>query len=481
MKVDIIVVYIQRYERGHEVDFVPPITGIHLAAITPRRHRVRVIHQQVEAVPLDTDADLVALSFFSGFAPEAYRLAAAFRRRGKMVVAGGPHATFSPDEALRYCDAVVIGEAESVWPRLLEDAEAGRLAARYDGEPSAMHDLPTPRYDLLPTQFFVRRVLQATRGCPFSCSFCTVPTLNPGFRTRPVDDVLRDIQYDDFAHWWQRKVVWFWDDNLTIQRAYVRELLTRMVPLRRWWLTQASMDIARDASLLDLMRRSGCIGVFFGIESFGEESLADARKRQNRVGEYRERIDALHRRGICVMSGFIAGFDPDTPDTIRAMARQLYEIGVDVPFLSILTPYRGTALHAKLEDEGRMLSGRGWEFYNGYNVAFAPAKMSPEELLASHRALWREAFSVRYTVKRIVRALFRLRLGAFLMCAMMNLFYCVKALRGNTPACFDADHRYDEFRHLPSQPAVGRAALTSHRSRRGLRASTRATEFERSR
>ncbi len=453
MRIDIIVVYIQRYERGHEVDFVPPITGIHLAAITPPGHDVRVIHQQVEPVRFDTDADLIALSFFSGFAPEAYRLAAEFRRRGKIVVGGGPHATFSPDEALRYCDAVVVGEAESVWPRLLEDVEAGQLQARYDGAPASMRDVPTPRYDLLPKRFFVPRVLQATRGCPFTCSFCTVPTLNPGFRMRPVDDVLKDIAYDDFAYWWQRKIVWFWDDNLTIRREYIRELLTRMVPLRRWWLTQASMDIAKDAPLLDLMRDSGCIGVFFGIESFGIESLADAHKRQNKVAEYRERIEALHRRGICVMAGFIAGFDHDTPDAIRAMARQLYEVGVDVPFLSILTPYRGTALHAQMEGEGRMLAGRGWEFYNGYNVAFRPARMTPEELLAAHRALWREAFSLRYSIKRILRAFFRLRIGAFLMCAMMNLFYCVKALRGNTPAVFGANRRYDEFRDLPGQPA----------------------------
>jgi len=464
MKIDIVVVYIQRYERGHEVDFVPPITGIHLAAITPPGHQVRVIHQQIEPVRLDTDADLVALSFFSGFAPEAYRLAAEFRRRGKIVVAGGPHATFSPDEVLRYCDAVVVGEAESVWPRLLMDAEAGQLQPRYDGEPASMRDIPTPRYDLLPKRFFVPRVLQATRGCPFTCSFCTVPTLNPGFRVRPVDDVIKDIAYDDFPYWWQRKVVWFWDDNLTIRRPFVRELLTRMVPLRRWWLTQASMDIAKDAPLLDLMHDSGCIGIFFGIESFGEESLADAHKRQNKVAEYRERIEALHRRGICVMAGFIAGFDHDTPDAIRAMARQLYEIGVDVPFLSILTPYRGTALHAQMEAEGRMLTGRGWEFYNGYNVSFRPAKMTPEELLAAHRALWREAFSVRYSLKRILRGLFRLRLGAFLMSAVMNLFYCLKALRGNTPACFGADHRYDEFRHLPGlpvRPAVERLEVVA--------------------
>src|SRR5204863_8083186 len=139
MKIDIIVVYIQRYDRGHEVDFVPPITGIHLAAITPPQHTVRVVHQQVEPVDVDTDADLIALSFFSGFAPEAYRLAAAFRRRGKLVVAGGPHATFSPDEVLRYCDSVVVGEAEAAWPRLVAGAEAGPLRARYGGDPPPMH------------------------------------------------------------------------------------------------------------------------------------------------------------------------------------------------------------------------------------------------------------------------------------------------------------------------------------------------------
>lgn len=458
MKIDIIVVYIQRYARGHEVDFVPPITGIHLAAVTPPGHLVRVIHQQVEPVDLDTDADLVALSFFSGFAPEAYRLAAEFRRRGKTVVAGGPHATFSPDEVLSHCHSVVVGEAESTWPRLVADAAAGTLRPRYEGQPSPLTGLPTPRYDLLSKRFFVTRVVQATRGCPFTCSFCTVPTLNPGFRMRPVEEVLRDVRYDRFASWWQRKIVWFWDDNLTIRREYVRKLLAGMVPLKRWWLTQASMDIARDAPLLDLMRASGCIGIFFGIESFGEESLADARKKQNRVAEYAERVEALHRRGICVMSGFIAGFDGDTPEAIRAMARRLHDIGVDVPFLSILTPYRGTALHRQLEDEGRLLADRGWEFYNGYNVTFAPARMTPAELLAAHRALWFEAFSVRYTLRRIFRALFRLRFGAFLMCAMMNLFYCLKALRGNGPACFEGQRRYEEFRDLPASSVSTPAA-----------------------
>ena len=433
MRIDIIVVYVPRYKYGHEKHFVPPITGIHLAALTPPEYQVRVIHQQVEPVPYDSDADVVALSFFSGFAAEAYRIADSFRHKGKIVIAGGPHATFWPELTLEHCDAVITGEAESVWAQVLADAAVGRLLPRYDGVPLPLDTLPTPRYELLPDRFFIKRVVQSTRGCPFACSFCSVPALNPGFRTRPVADVLRDIQYDTFRHWWQRKVVWFWDDNLTANRTYVKQLLRGMIPLNRWWLTQASMDIVYDQELLELMVASGCIGVFFGIETFGTASLKSANKPQNQVQRYHHAVDVLHRHGICVMAGFVAGFDGDTPESIVAMADQLMDIGVDVPFLSVLTPYRGTPLYDQLAEEGRLLKDRGNAFYNGYNVTFQPQLMSPNDLLQAHRTLWRRAFSPGYVIRRITRAASYLRPGAFLMALAMNGFYGLKRLRGNTP------------------------------------------------
>ncbi len=379
----------------------------------------------------------MAISFFSGFAPEAYRLARHYRSRGKIVVGGGPHVTYAEEEACQYFDAIVTGEAESVWFQLLEDADNGRLKSIYRGVPQSLDNIPTPRYDLLPDRFFVKRVVQATRGCPFHCSFCTVPSLNPGFRTRPVQNVLADIRYNNFKHWWQRKIVWFWDDNLTANRRYIGELLKAMVPLKKWWLTQASMDIARDEGLLELMKESGCIGIFFGIESFGKESLRDANKTQNKAEQYAEIIRALHKRGICVMAGFISGFDGDSPETIKSMARRLFEAGVDVPFLSILTPFRGSDAHDKMVEEGRILTGRGWEFYNGYNVTFQPKQMSPEELLEAHRELWREAFSFKYSFLRVMRSMRYLRPGAFLMCLFMNVFYCLKRLRSNEPINFE--------------------------------------------
>jgi radical SAM superfamily enzyme YgiQ (UPF0313 family) len=433
MKIDIIIAYVQRYEFGHEYDFVPPVTGIHLAAITPAPHIVRVYHQQVDRINMDSDADLIAISFFSGFAMAAYALAVAFRKKGKTVVAGGPHVTYCQTEALEYFDAVVTGEAENVWPQLLHDAAAGQLQRIYAGSPCDMQDLPTPRYDLLPNKFFIRKVIQATRGCPFSCSFCTVPSLNPGFRLRPVKDVLRDAGYDQFDYWWQRKIVWFWDDNLTIRRPYIRELLQAMVPLKKWWLTQARMDIAKDPELLDLMKASGCIGVFLGIESFGTDSLADANKRQNKIAHYSAAVKAIRQRGIAVMAGFIAGFDHDDEQSIVRMADQLMEIGIDVPFLSIMTPFRGTPIYQTLKKENRILEDRNWNYYNGYNVAFMPKKIDAEQLLRAHRTLWKKSFSPWYAGRRILRGVFTLRWGALLLSIFMNGFYSWKRIRQNYP------------------------------------------------
>jgi radical SAM superfamily enzyme YgiQ (UPF0313 family) len=460
MRIRIVVCYAPRYARGHLLDFVPPITGIHLAAITPREYDVEVIHEQVRAVPVDREADLVALSFFSGFARSAYRLADRYRALGMTVVAGGPHASYWPEEALRHFDAVVIGEAEDVWLQLLADARSRSLRRIYRGTPASMVGIPKPRYDLLERRFLVPRVLQATRGCPFSCSFCTVPNFNPGFRTRPVADVIRDIEESRFSLWWQNKVVWFWDDNLLVRRVWAKQLLREMATLNRWWLTQASIDIVNDKELLDLMQKSGCIGIFLGIESLDDVDLRSVSKRQNHANKYREAVDKLHARGICVMAGFISGFDDQSPQTILATAERLNAIGIDVPFLSILTPFRGTPLYERLLGEGRILTERDWPHYNGYNVAFRPAKMSPEQLLSSHRGLWRRTFAPGAIAERIAQGNRHLSHGGKLLSFTMNGFYGLKRLSGNLPAIAPLtnpgliDHPSPRARHESSPTAV---------------------------
>lgn len=317
---------------------------------------------------------------------------------------------------------------------MLRDAERGTLKKIYRGEARELRDLPMPRYDLLEKSFVVPRVLQATRGCPFTCSFCSVPDLNPGFRVRPVDDVVRDIAESHFPLYWQEKVAWFWDDNLLAKRAWSKELLRAMIGLDRWWLTQASIDIVKDDELLGLMEKSGCIGIFLGIESLDDVDLKSVAKRQNRASEYKDAIARLHDRGICVMAGFISGFDDQTPDVIERTAERLNAVGVDVPFLSILTPFRGTPLYDEHLRADRILKEREWGHYSGYGVAFRPARMSPERLLASHRALWNRAFSPAFVAERLSRGAKYLRSGAMMLSGAMNGFYGFKQLTGNEPA-----------------------------------------------
>ncbi|MEM9072167.1 MAG: radical SAM protein [Myxococcota bacterium] len=437
MRIRIVVAYVPRYRQGHRWHFVPPVTGVHLAAITPPEHQVEVVHEQVRPVPIRADVDVVALSFFSGFAERAYEIADAYRALGVTVVAGGPHVSYWSDEALAHVDAVVMGEAEDAWPALLADLERGTLKSIYKGGEPSLKGLPTPRYELLEPTFLVPRVLQATRGCPFSCRFCSVPDLNPGFRVRPIDEVLRDVEAPvhpaGFAAGMRAKVAWFWDDNLLVKRRWAKDLLRGMRGMDRWWLTQASIDIVRDRELLDLMEVSGCAGIFLGIEAFDAEALESVDKRQNRIDAYRDAVARLHDRGICVMAGFISGFDNQTPADIVRVADRLQELEFDVPFLSILTPFRGTPLYDDLLREGRILEDRGWEHYNGYNVAFRPARMSPEALLSAHRALWDRAFSPRYVAGRTTRALRQLNAGGRMLSLAMNGFYGRKRIVGNRP------------------------------------------------
>lgn len=435
MRIRIIVSYIPRYQRGHRWDFVPPVTAIHLAALVPQGHEVEVVHEQVQPVPFDEPLpDLVLLSFFSGFARRAYQHADRYRQLGVKVIAGGPHVSYWTDEALQHVDAVVTGEADDIFAQVINDAEAGCLQRVYRGGTPTLQGLPTPRYDLLEPRFLVPRVLQATRGCPFTCRFCSVPDLNPGFRVRPIEDVVRDIASTHFPHFWQERVTWFWDDNLLVNRPWAKQLLREMRGLNRWWLTQASIDITADRELLDLMQQSGCIGIFLGIESLEESELRSVDKKQNRVSKYRDAIARLHERGICVMAGFIAGFDGQTPDSIVRIADGLNAIGVDVPFLSVLTPFRGTPLYDDFIKEDRILRTRNWDHYNGYNVAFQPQGMSPETLRSAHRQLWQRAFSPSFVAARLMRGVRQLSRGGMMLSAAMNGFYGLKQVTGNIPA-----------------------------------------------
>ena len=433
MKIDIIICYKKRYKRGHEIDFVPPITGIYLAALTPPKHEVRVFHQQVDKLDYETNAEIIALSFFSGFASEAFRLATTFREKNKTVIAGGPHITFNIEESLKYFDSIITGEADKIWGEILIDIEEHKLKKVYTGNICNMNFLPVPRYDLLSEKFIIKRVIQATRGCYYHCKFCSVPVINPQFRMRPVDDVIQEVKYNKFKYWWQRKIVWFWDDNLLLNRTYAIELLQRLKDENKWWLTQTSIDIADDENFLDLMKKSGCIGVFLGIESFNQNDLNLNNKKHNNILKYKKAIEKIHNKGIAVMAGFIIGFEHDTLKSIQQIPQLMRKIKIDVPFISILTPFKGTVIYHEMNAKGKIIKALNWSNFNGYNVAFKHNSLNETTLTNAHRQLWKNSFNPFNVILRICFGMSHLRFGAQILSLMMNSFYGLKYITCNHP------------------------------------------------
>ncbi len=460
MKVKIVNCWTSRYRRSDQ-HFVPSLTLAHLAALTPDGCEVTLHHEQVRPVNVDQDVadgvQLAALSFPTGFALHAYRLADEYRRHGIPVVMGGPHVTFLPEEASYHADAVVLGEAELLWKKVLEDFRRGHVQRVYrTDQVHNLAGLPTPRYDLIEPAFVVPHVVQATRGCPYRCKFCATATLNPGFRTRPLDDVIRDIATPRFSGWLQNKLVWFWDDNLTADRRYAKSLLQEMVPLNKWWLTQASLDLTDDDELLELMRDSGCVGVFLGIETLDADALKSVSKSHNQVARYQQAIRKLHDCGITVMAGLIIGFDTDTATSVNSLLDQVRELEIDAPFLSVLTPYYGTQLYDEMLKAGRILLDRDWTYYSGYAVSFRPAQIKVEELEAAHARLWRALYAPDAALARWLRGWGTLRPGALVLSTALNGHYGLNRLTGNVPVRFREAHSL-------SEPLPARTFFTAQR------------------
>src|SRR5262244_3033994 len=284
----------RRLRRGRLIQF-PQLTMPLIAALTPGEHHVWHTDEIVESVRFDAQADVVGITAPTPSARHAYSLAREFRRRVVPVVIGGPHATALPEEAARHADAVVVGEAEDTWPRVLEDARRGKLEPVYVSSRKApLAGMPAPRWDLIKGRRYGKSVTIATRGCPHRCDYCSIPLLyGPGtVRYRPIDEVVREVATSP------TRAVVFWDDNLGANPRYAKELFRALAPLRKWWTSQCTVSAVRDEEFVELAARSGCKALFLGLESISQESLEATNKPHNRLPRrgLRRRRDREHGR-----------------------------------------------------------------------------------------------------------------------------------------------------------------------------------------
>ncbi len=390
----------------------PPLSLPYIAALTPPEYEISVIDENIRPFEF-RPADIVGITAYTASAPRAYEIAAEYRARGIPVVMGGIHASMVPEEAGRYCDAVVVGEAESVWATVLADFEAGRLGKRYEGARRPLDDLPIPRRDILKNEHYGWGSIQTSRGCPMNCSFCSVTAFNGRtFRRRPLDSVMAEL-----AQIPQRRVL-LADDNLigfgTEDRDWTRSFFEAVIRsgIRKTFFAQASLEFGEDPGLIRLAARAGLRIVFIGMESVQPESLEAFHKSVNLKELARERyhelIARIRKGGIAVLGAFVLGCDTDDPGVFPRTLEFIRSSGIDVIQVTKPTPLPGTELWNSLDGEGRILSKNfpgDWTEYRFTKMLYTPLRMSVEQVYEGFTWLRGEYYGAAPTLARTVSTL----------------------------------------------------------------------------
>lgn len=375
-----------------------PLTLPTLASLVPSEidHELKLVDEGIEEVPLDFPADLVGMTVITGTAPRAYELSKIYKNRGVPVVLGGPHVTLVPDEAQAEADTIVVGYAEDTWPQLLRDFFEGRMKPRYvqDSNLSLANRPYVDRTLLKPHRYSTSHVFEATRSCIHGCEFCVVPfAWGRKPYQKPVPEVVEEIRASG-----ARKAI-FIDLNIIADLEYAATLFEALIPLNIQWFGLATTLLAGHPELLDLCSRSGCRGLLIGLETISKPGLREIRKGFNDPAQYPDLIRKLHKSGIALMATFVFGLDDDEPDVFQRTARFVIDNQIDLPRFAIITPFPGTKLFNRLEQEGRLLT-RNWELYDGQHVVFQPARMTVNQLQEGNREAWQKAYSWRSIMQR---------------------------------------------------------------------------------
>jgi radical SAM superfamily enzyme YgiQ (UPF0313 family) len=411
---------------------VLPLTIV--AALTPEQHEVRILDENVEPLDPDTDADVVGISFMTALAPRAYEIARDFRARGKTVIGGGFHPSLCPEEASEHFDAIVIGDAEGAWEAVLRDIEAGRLRNTYRGCRRDGLRVPAARRDLLARKekyYVTINAIQAGRGCEHACRYCSVTAFHERtYRRRPLEDVLAELRGIP------RDLI-FVDDNIMSCRSYAGDLFRSMIPMRKRWVGQCSIEIADDPELLRLAHESGCCGLFIGIETVNRQNLAAMNKQFNASGRYQERLAKIRRQGISVTAGMIVGLDQDDPGVFERNLEFLQRTRIDALQLNILTPLPGTPLFDEMKRTGRLTDG-DWSRYDFRHVVFRPLGMTAAELQNGADWLYAQFYRLDRILLRCGRTLATCGWKPALLGLRLNLTYRYdnrrEGIRGRNPA-----------------------------------------------
>ncbi len=376
-----------------------PLAIATLAGLTPKSYDRVFYDDRIEDIPFDEPTDIVAINVETFTARRAYQIAKKYRRRGVKVVMGGFHATLVPDEVIQYADAVVVGEAEITFGKLLQDLAYGRMKRVYRAlnGPDLTGIVPD-RSIYSGKQYMKLSLVETGRGCRFSCDFCSIASFfQNSYRARPVQDVIDEILRLN------NRDVFFVDDNIAVDPKRARELFEALIPLRLRWVGQISINAARDEAMLTLMRRSGCAGVLVGLESLQPDSLeAMGKTVNNGARDYALAMTKFREYGLGVYATFVFGYDTDTRVSCMEALEFAQRHRHFFAAFNNLIPFPGTRLYGRLKSEGRLIYQKWWlsEDYRFGDVPFVPANFSPEGLAMQCLECRKEFYGFRSVMKR---------------------------------------------------------------------------------
>jgi len=376
------------------------LTLPYLAALTPREWDVELIDQQLSNIDFKDSVDLVAITTWTLNSLAAYEIADRFRARGIPVIMGGPHSYSFFEEMAQHCDAVGIGEGETIWGKMLEDAASGRLQKFYRAEkPHHLRDLPFPRYDLLDFRQYTlikTFAVQTSRGCPFRCDFCAERFyLGKDYRFRPVSDVIDEIKESG------GKYILFADSTFAGKKKHTMELMEALIPLEVRWSALWSSNLCRNTEFMDLAKRSGLLHLNIGVESIDQITLAGMNKKANRVKHYGEILNNLRKRGISYSFNFVFGYDTEHDGIFDSTLAFLKQNKVPAAYFNILTPHKGTPLYDRMNDEGRLIDPGNISRWPGIICYIKPKQGTPQELERNVRRMYQEFYSLKSIFSRL--------------------------------------------------------------------------------
>jgi radical SAM superfamily enzyme YgiQ (UPF0313 family) len=376
----------------------PSLSLLTVGALTPASHSVTLEDENTGTLTLNDNPGLVGITVNVDTSKRAYEIASLYRQHGIPVVMGGIHASTNPGEALQHCNAVCIGDAAGPWEKILADHEKGELKSRYTNEAIDKElYLPAPRWELIDrSRYLYTNVISTSCGCPFHCDFCynSSSYVKGRFRKRPIDSVLREIESLGTSH------VLFIDDNFIGDIPWLTTFLASLDGIRIKWSAAVSANIVHHEALLDEMAEKGCQSLFIGFESINRDSIREVHKHQNDVDLYEKLVEALHGRNIMINASLVFGLDNDRPDVFGRTLDWLVRKKISSITVHILTPYPGTRLFQRLEEQGRIVD-YDWSHYNTSHVVYRPLKMTEAELAAGYLWIYHEFYSLGNILKRM--------------------------------------------------------------------------------